>query len=108
MTTSITPRIGFACKWSELDQKGEVVSVPELNTRGTTVAWLNRQSKHVAEERLWDIMKHNIESARKLVEKVGNLDTHLRMVRLSSDILDRKSTRLNSSHIPLSRMPSSA
>ena len=87
MTTSITPRIGFACKWSELDQKGEVVSVPELNTRGTTVAWLNRQSKHVAEERLWDIMKHNIESARKLVEKVGNLDTHLRMVRLSSDIL---------------------
>ena len=25
-----------------------------------------------------------------------------------SDILDRKSTRLNSSHIPLSRMPSSA
>ena len=25
-----------------------------------------------------------------------------------SDFLDRKSTRLNSSHIPLSRMPSSA
>lgn len=80
-------RIGFACKFSELDTKGEVVSIPELNTRTTTVAWLNKQSKQVAEERLWDIMKHNIESARLLVKKVGSLEQHLRMVRLSSDIL---------------------
>ena len=80
-------RIGFACKWSELNAKGEVVSVPELNTRTTTVAWLNKQSAQVAEERLWDIMKHNIESARLLVEKVGSLAQHLRMVRLSSDLL---------------------
>ena len=29
-------------------------------------------------------------------------------IDLSQNILDRKSTRLNSSHIPLSRMPSSA
>lgn len=87
MTTSITPRIGFACKWSEIDHKGKLVSVPELNTRGTTVAWLNRQSRDIAEERLWDIMKHNIESAKQLVAKVGTLDQHLRMVRLSSDLL---------------------
>ena len=33
------------------------------------------------------------------------LDGHERMLL---DALDRKSTRLNSSHIPLSRMPSSA
>lgn len=87
MTTFITPRIGFACKWSEIDHKGKLVSVPELNTRGTTVAWLNRQSRDIAEERLWDIMKHNIESAKQLVAKVGTLDQHLRMVRLSSDLL---------------------
>lgn len=87
MTTFTHPRIGFACKWSEVDHKGEVVSVTDLNTRGTTVAWLNRQSRDVAEERLWDIMKHNIESAKKLVEKVGSLEQHLRMVRLSSDLL---------------------
>ena len=30
------------------------------------------------------------------------------VVRLNESLLDRKSTRLNSSHIPLSRMPSSA
>ena len=87
MTTFTSPRIGFACKWSELDSKGEVVSVPELNTRGTTVSWLNRQSASIAEERLWDIMKHNIESAKQLVAKVGSLEPHLRMVRLSSDLL---------------------
>ena len=31
--------------------------------------------------------KHNIEATRKLVEKVGTLDEHLRMVRIGSDIL---------------------
>ena len=80
-------RIGFACKWSELNAKGEVVAVPELNVRTTTVAWLNRQCAHIAEERLWDIMKHNIESVKQLVAKVGSLERHLRMVRLSSDLL---------------------
>jgi UV DNA damage repair endonuclease len=83
----MTARIGFACKYSELDSKGRVISVPELNTRGTTAAWLRRQSEHIAEERLWDIMKHNIESAKQLVAKVGSLEQHLRMVRLSSDLL---------------------
>ena len=82
-----TPRIGFACKWSELDNKGQVISVPELNTRTTTASWLNKQTSDVAEERLWDLVKHNIDSAKRLVEKVGTLDDQFRMVRLSSDIL---------------------
>lgn len=81
-----TPKFGFACKFSEITPKG-IESVPHLNTRSTTGAWLNRQSKHVAEERLWDIMKHNIESVKQLVAKVGSLEHHLRMVRLSSDLL---------------------
>jgi UV DNA damage endonuclease len=81
-----TPRIGFACKFSELTPKG-IESVPELNVQGTTVAWLKRQSTAVAEEKLWDLMKRNIESVKKLVTRVGSLDEHLRMVRLGSDIL---------------------
>jgi len=91
MTTVITPRIGFACKW--INDISEVDGIPaksptrDLNTRATTVAWLNRQDKDVAEQRLWDIMVHNIQATRQLVEKVGNLDPHLRMVRLSSDLL---------------------
>jgi UV DNA damage repair endonuclease len=51
------------------------------------VAWLNRQTKQVAEQKLWDLMVGNIESTRKLVELVGEQHEDLRMVRLSSDIL---------------------
>jgi UV DNA damage repair endonuclease len=51
------------------------------------VAWLKRQTKEVAEQRLWDLMVQNIESTRRLVERVGDLDERLRMVRISSDIL---------------------
>ena len=51
------------------------------------MAWLNRQSRDVAEEKLWDLMKQNIESVRMLVERVGEQDESLRMVRISSDIL---------------------
>lgn len=76
-------RIGFACKW--LDESG--VTVPELNCRATTVAWLNRQTRDVAVERLWDIVRHNIESIRQLVIKVSQYEHSLRMVRIGSDIL---------------------
>lgn len=80
-------KIGFACKFSKIDAKGQISSIPEFNTGTTTVAWLNRQSKEVAVQRLWNLMLGNIESTRKLIEKVSNLDENLKMVRLSSDIL---------------------
>ena len=89
MTT--TPRIGFACKW--IDRPDQVNGIKpkddakRYNTGTTTVRWLNNQSREVAEQRLWDLMVQNIESTRLLVERVGELEPHLRMVRLSSDIL---------------------
>ena len=58
-----------------------------LNTRSTTVQWLNRQTVDVAEERLWSIMIHNIASYKRLIEYVGSLPPELRMVRLGSDVL---------------------
>ena len=58
-----------------------------LNTRSTTVQWLNRQTRDVAEQRLWDIMVHNIQSYYNLIEYVGGLPNELRMVRLGSDVL---------------------
>jgi UV DNA damage endonuclease len=87
----MTKKIGFACKW--IDHAGQVDGIKatddakQYNTGGTTVAWLNRQSKDVAEQKLWDLMQQNIESTRKLVERVGGLDDNLRMVRIGSDIL---------------------
>ena len=91
MTTNTVPRIGFACKW--IDTPDQVNGIKpkddakQYNTGTTTVRWLNNQSREVAEQRLWDLMVQNIESTRRLVERVGTLDPSLRMVRLSSDIL---------------------
>ena len=80
-------KIGFACKISEFNSKNEVISIPEYNSKSTTVAWLNRQNKDIAEEKLWELTKHNIEAAKKAVEYVGNLEESLRCFRLGSDIL---------------------
>ena len=86
-----TKKIGFACKWIDTPEQVNGIKstdpAKELNTGTTTVAWLNRQTREVAEQRLWDLMVHNIQSIQKLVERVGTLDESLRMVRLSSDIL---------------------
>jgi len=84
-------KIGFACKW--IDHAGQVDGIKpkddakKYNTGSTTVAWLNRQSKDVAEQKLWDLMVQNLESTFLLVERVGALNENLRMVRLSSDLL---------------------
>jgi UV DNA damage endonuclease len=84
-------RIGFACKYMTADQTQKKKRLEEiqrpLNTRSTTVQWLNRQTRDVAEERLWDIMVHNIASYKRLIEYVGSLPAELRMVRLGSDVL---------------------
>ena len=84
-------RIGFCCKW--IDNPDQVNGIKpkddckKYNTGTTTVAWLRRQTSPIAEQKLWDLMKQNIESIRLLVERVGTLDERLRMVRISSDIL---------------------
>lgn len=92
MTTNSTlQRIGFACKWIDTPEQVNGIKdkdpAKEFNTGSTTVAWLNRQTREVAEQKLWDLMRQNIESTRKLIERIGTLDANLRMVRLSSDIL---------------------
>ena len=87
----VTKRIGFACKYLHYKQNQPKKLLEELQRplteRSTTVAWLNRQSKDVAEERMWDIMVHNAAAAKRLVEYVGSLPPELRMVRLGSNQL---------------------
>lgn len=84
-------RIGFACKYMHPNQNQSKKILEEiqrpLNTKVTTVAWMNRQSRDVAEQRLWDIIVHNIKYAENLINYVGSLPDGLRMVRLGSDIL---------------------
>mgnify|MGYP007071582392 CR=1 FL=1 len=87
----MTKRIGFACKYMHPDQKQPVKLLEEIqrnySEKSTTVAWMNRQKRSVAEDKLWEIMKHNAQAALNLVEYVGSLPDGLRMVRLGSNQL---------------------
>jgi UV DNA damage repair endonuclease len=84
-------KIGFACKW--IDHADQVNGIKkdddakQYNTGTTTISWLNRQTKDIAEQKLWDLMVQNLAATQKLVDRVGELNENLRMVRLSSDIL---------------------
>jgi UV DNA damage repair endonuclease len=84
-------RIGFACKWIDFPHQTDGIrkddDCKQYNTGATTISWLNRQSRDVAEQKLWDLMVGNIEATRKLVERVSQLEPNLRMVRISSDLL---------------------
>jgi len=91
MFSNDVKRIGFACKYfhPDRDLKKKLLEEIErpLNCRATTITWLNRQTREVAEQRLWDIMEHNIAAFEKLINYVGGLPNELRMVRLGSDLL---------------------
>jgi UV DNA damage repair endonuclease len=76
-------RVGFACKI----QKSPGVADPKLNTKATTITWLNKQSQDVACARLWDLMRHNIDTLHNQILWVGSRDPKLRMFRISSDLL---------------------
>lgn len=84
-------KIGFACKWIDHPQQVNGIKPKDdckkYNTGTTTITWLNRQTKEVAEQKLWDLMVQNLTATKLLVERVGQLEENLRMVRLSSDFL---------------------
>src|ERR1051326_5783712 len=60
------------------------------------------QSDHATE-----ILKDELQKAKVNYADIGKVDAQPEKVVIKGVPLDRKSTRLNSSHIPLSRMPSS-
>jgi len=82
-------RIGFCCKYMDPDQTQKPKILKEVqqqySEKSTTVAWCNRQEKSVAEQKLLDIVTHNMQSAYNLVKYVGSLPAERRMVRLGSN-----------------------
>jgi UV DNA damage repair endonuclease len=86
----MTYRVGFCCKWlndpSECGGMKVNAKDRDLNGRSTTMRWL-REHPGEAEQRQWDIMNHNTVAALRMVERVGSLPEHLRMVRLGSEML---------------------
>jgi len=83
-------RLGFCCKYIHPDRtlKPKVLKETEqpYNCRATTVRWLN-EHKDEAEDRLWELMQHNISSIHELIKYTGALPKPLRMCRLSSPVL---------------------
>ena len=83
-------RIGFCCQWFHHDQTLKKKQLEEIqrpfNTKATTVRWLN-EHKSEAEAKLDMVIKHNLQSIKNLITKVGTLPPERRMCRLSSPIL---------------------
>jgi len=86
----MTAKFGFCCKWlnDPRETAGMKVNAKDrdINGRSTTMRWL-REHTDQAEQRQWDIMNHNARAALNMVERVGSLNEHLRMVRLGSEML---------------------
>jgi UV DNA damage repair endonuclease len=82
-----TKRIGFACKFAEINKKGEISSVEGLNTGGTTMAWAKRNTRAAVEEKIIDVAKTNIVNTHNLIKKVATLPEPQRMLRITSDML---------------------
>lgn len=84
-------KIGFACKWIDTPDQVDGIkpkdAARKYSTGTTTVAWLSRQSRDAAEQKLLDVTKQNLQNTINLVSKVASLPEGLRMVRLSSEIL---------------------
>ena len=55
-----------------------------------------------------DSLAEEVVSAELIAASADRIDYEVHLKYVSCIAKDRKSTRLNSSHIPLSRMPSSA
>lgn len=79
-------RIGYACK-TIADSKALTES---LNEKSTTVTWLNRQKKSVAEQRMLDIAKHNAQYILRVlnyITEISKIYPEMKMFRIGSGIL---------------------
>lgn len=86
----MTGKIGFACKFLEEPRQinGFKPDDPakKLNTGTTTVRWLNENASK-KNDKLWDLVRWNLNSVEALVKRVASFPENQRMVRLSSDLL---------------------
>ena len=83
-------RVGFACKYMSPERglKPKMLKEVEqpLNFRGTTIKWL-RENQDKAQERVYELVEHNLNATERLVDYVATLPLSQRMLRLGSDLL---------------------
>ena len=75
-------RIGFACKI----QREHDVAEPKLNTKTTTLTWLNNQTRDKAVEKLWMVQQHNVVALKQQLLWLAKQPPGQRMFRISSDL----------------------
>lgn len=78
-------KIGFCCKFIESESLSS--NTPLMNTRSTTMAWMGRQTVSVAESKIIEIVRHNLNSIQNVLSRVSTWNEQQRMFRISSDIL---------------------
>jgi len=84
-------RVGFCCKW--IDSTDQILGIgakddaKALNTRSLSLNWMNKNRGHKADFKLIEVMEHNLQSVKLLLERVAARDEIYHMVRLGSDIL---------------------
>ena len=83
-------RVGFACKFMHNDRTLKPKMLKEiegpLNYRGTTIRWM-REHQEEAQERVYDIVEHNLNATERLIDYVSTLPLSQRMLRIGSDML---------------------
>ena len=86
----INKRVGFACKFMHHDRTLKPKMLKEiegpLNFRGTTIRWM-REHLDEAQERVYDIVEHNLNATEHLIDYVSTLPLPQRMLRMGSGML---------------------
>ncbi|MFJ5298569.1 UV DNA damage repair endonuclease UvsE [Pseudomonas sp. NPDC088368] len=86
-----TPRIGFACMYRHPERELSLKELKALeggyNPRTTTLRWMDSVTVQEAQDKLLDIVEHNLAAQVRLLGYVAQLPVARRMLRLSSDLL---------------------
>jgi len=75
-------RIGFACKIQDSTGKAD----PKLNTKTTTLTWLNNQPRDKSVQKLELIMESNCNAMKQQMHWLAKQPNNQRMFRISSDL----------------------
>lgn len=76
-------RIGFACK---IQREHDLVEA-DLNTKSTTITYLQRQTQDAARAKLWGLLDHNLNAFYRQLKWVAKQPASQRMFRITSDLL---------------------
>jgi UV DNA damage endonuclease len=85
MSPQEQPRLGFCCKF--LPPDGDAEAARRMNTTVVTMAYLARLDSSAAFEKLFAVVRHNLEAVRLQIEHVASRPQLQRLHRLSSQIL---------------------